>query len=45
MGHMPHYYRNTRWRPKLKTTAGNVVYISRMYKHAKVYNYVEMCLV
>ena len=44
MGHMPHYYRNSRWRLKLKTAAGNVVYIS-MYKHDKVYIYVEMCLV
>ena len=44
MGHMSHYYRNPRWRPKLKTAAGNVVYIS-MYKHDKVDIYVEMCLV
>ena len=39
MGHMSHYYRNPRWRPKLKTAAGNVVYIS-MYKHDKVDIYV-----
>ena len=44
MGHMSHYYRNPRWRLKLKTAAGNVVYIS-MYKHDKVDIYVEMCLV
>ena len=44
MEHMSHYYRNPRWRPKLKTAAGNVVYIS-MYKNDKVDIYVEMCLV
>ena len=44
MEHMSYYYRNPRWRPKLKTAAGNVVYIS-MYKHDKVDIYVEMCLI
>ena len=44
MGHMSHYHRNPRWRPKLKTAAGNVIYIS-MYKNDKVDIYVEMCLV
>ena len=40
---MSHYYRNPRWRPKLETATGNVVYIF-MYKHDKVDIYVEMCL-